>query len=127
MLQLIYISVSSAPITPALIERICIQSRKHNLEDEITGVLVTKGERFLQALEGPKTTVEDTFMRLVVDQRHTNVVVISRRMTTKREFGEWEMRHCGHGDYCDDALAKVHLIVEKASDASRSALADFLG
>lgn len=92
MLQLLYMSVATGPVTSDLVEGICSISRRNNHQNEITGVLITDAGRFFQALEGPKVTVEDTFMRMVVDPRHHSPHILSRRIITRREFGDWEMR-----------------------------------
>lgn len=126
MLQLLYTSISSGPLTPKLVDEICKQARRNNGRDEITGILVTKGLRFLQALEGPKSTVEDTFMRLIIDPRHHTVKVLRRRMITRREFGDWEMRHCAEVQDCPDVFSKIDFILEEAPEASKSDFADFV-
>lgn len=126
MLQIIYTSISTKPATAGVAEEICRQARDNNRRDEITGILTTKGERFLQVLEGPKATVEETFMRLVVDPRHRQVLVISRRMITRREFGDWEMAHYAAAGDCADIFAKVALILEKGPASSHDAFNEFV-
>ena len=81
------------------------RSGQNNRRDEITGFLPTKAGKYLQALEGPKDAVEDAFIRIIEDGRHDHMLVLSRRITTRREFGQWEMawyqdltQHSGFAD-----------------------------
>lgn len=90
MLQLLYIS-SARRTENVDLDRLFEQARRNNAREEITGLLYTDGRRFLQALEGPKTAVEDTFLRIIADPRHHALVLLSRRETSRREFGEWSM------------------------------------
>ncbi|MDQ0249595.1 hypothetical protein J2W22_001642 [Sphingomonas kyeonggiensis] len=90
MLQLLYIS-SARKNEVIDLDQLLAQAQRNNARDEITGLLYTDGRRFLQALEGPKTAVEDVFLRIIADPRHHALVLLSRRETTRREFGEWSM------------------------------------
>lgn len=90
MLQLLYIS-SARRDEVVDFDQLLAQAQRNNARDEITGLLYTDGHRFLQALEGPKAAVEDAFLRIIADPRHHALVLLSRRETTRREFGEWSM------------------------------------
>lgn len=110
MIQLIYLSTVSDEWDGRL-DLLCAQSRENNVRDEITGILIRRGDTFLQVLEGPRATVEDTFIRVVTDPRHHALDLLSRRVLTRREFGEWSM--IALTDACEygDALAQVAQIV----------------
>ncbi len=90
MNQLIYISTVS-PRVPIATEEILRVSRRNNARDGITGLLFFNGQRFLQALEGPQDAIERAIGRIRVDVRHRAIVVLSERIVTTREFGNWSM------------------------------------
>lgn len=107
MIQLVYISKASTRMCDRDIEAICEQGRRNNLRDEITGVLVERAGRFLQVLEGPQAATEDAFLRIILDPRHYDLTLLSRRMSTSRLFGPWAMRHCNSQKDCEAVAEKV--------------------
>ena len=89
-------------------------SRANNARDEVTGLLFTDGRRFLQVLEGPQTTVENTFLRIIADPRHRALVVLSRRETTGREFGNWSMAKRTFNETPDALSARIATLCRDA-------------
>lgn len=127
MLQLVYASIATTPLTDAEVDDLREQARSNNRRDEITGIMITKGDRFLQALEGPQSTVENTFLRIVVDPRHHALVLLSRRSIAKREFGDWDMRHCATLADCPENAEQFIALLERAGDNVRAAFAGLIG
>jgi hypothetical protein len=127
MLQLIYISSARAPVEDALLETILERSRVNNLRAGVTGLLVSGGRRFLQALEGPEQAVLDTYARIQADPRHFALVLISCRSVEERSFGDWSMAYEGAAEIPDGTgLAEtVGLLVERVAD--RNMRAQFTG
>jgi len=117
VIQLVYVSVAAEQLSESQVIDLRAQAQKNNARDEITGILVTQSGRFMQAIEGPQSTVEDTFLRIIVDPRHHSLALLSRRSIVKREFGEWEMWHCR-------ALKDCPLGIENFTTLLRSASAD---
>ncbi len=83
-------------------------------------------------LEGPRATVEDTFLRIIADPRHRALVLLSRREIDRREFGEWSMARrtfdeapdalsARVAELCRDADASVHGTFQGLIDARRAA------
>ena len=126
MLQLLYSSISTEPISLDIIENICAIFRRNNRRNEITGVLIADAGRFFQALEGPKVTVEDTFMRMVVDPRHHSPQILSRRLITRREFGEWEMRLFESLNDCPDMLEAYRHALDRGRETARNTFEEFM-
>lgn len=127
MIQLVYASIATTPLTDAELEDLRWQAQRNNLRDEITGIMVTRDDRFLQALEGPQATVENTFLRIIVDPRHHSLTLLSRRSITKREFGDWEMEHCETFADCPDIAARFIPLIERAPDSIREAFLELIG
>lgn len=57
----------------------------------LTGILLYDGRRFLQLLEGDRSTVETLFRKISQDDRHYNVSVLFDREASERAFGNWAM------------------------------------
>lgn len=90
MLQLIYISTSRG-VDRVGLDAILAASRRNNGRDEITGLLLFNGKRFLQALEGPQQLVETAYQRIRIDPRHRAPVILSAKHVEERQFGHWSM------------------------------------
>lgn len=67
------------------------QSRKHNSEKGITGILLCVRGNILQVLEGDQQAVEDLFNRVEQDTRHTDVSIAFKRPISQRLFPKWAM------------------------------------
>lgn len=93
MYQLAYISTFGLSVTAADIEAILNTARARNRADEITGILIADGIRFLQVLEGDRQKVEAAFARIGKDPRHFGVYQLLGREVDHRDFGEWEMAY----------------------------------
>lgn len=76
----------------AILSSILNTARRRNVEDEITGALICRGDLFLQMLEGPAAKVEQTYQRIRNDDRHLEVTQLMQRTITSRLFPAWAMR-----------------------------------
>ncbi len=75
----------------AAIESILSQSRQHNPQTGITGILCYGGGIFLQAIEGGRQPVSDLFGLIQKDARHKDVLLLHFEEITERRFGGWTM------------------------------------
>lgn len=98
MYRLLYISSARGVVTGAQLEDILRTSRRNNAADGITGLLVTGGPRFLQALEGERDRVERTYARIAADQRHCALVRLASGKVAARTFNGWAMGHAAGGE-----------------------------
>lgn len=81
-------------------------SRRRNKAVEVTGALLACGGWFLQALEGSKTAVTETYERIWEDPRHDEHKVIDEAAVSERLFSEWNM--CGlHLSPTDQQIVKT--------------------
>lgn len=111
MLQLIYTS-HVHPDWDRDLKLLCERSTRNNARDEITGILLCKDGKFLQVLEGPRVNVEDAFIRIITDPRHYSLMLLSRRMLTRREFGDWAMLGLEAGAERQAAIERAGRIIE---------------
>ena len=91
LMQLIYASTPFGFDNPTL-NSILSASRRNNERDDITGALICRADLYLQLLEGPRSAVTSTFHRILGDDRHLNVSLISCADIQTRLFPKWRMR-----------------------------------
>lgn len=101
LVRLLYASRAAAPVAPEVIDSILEQSRKHNPELGITGVLCQGGDVFMQVLEGGRAPVNRLYNQIVRDERHRDVVLLHYEEVAERCFAGWTMGQVN--------LAKVNL------------------
>lgn len=124
MHQIIYISTASGEATDGVVQAILNTSRRNNSRDGITGLLISDGKRYLQALEGDKALVEAAYARIKSDPRHKAVVILSNKLVGQPRFGCWDMAFMGSADTSDTpSLGEiVDRLVAEVSDPNIRAL-----
>jgi len=99
--RLVYFSTSTL-ITKrnvaAELKHILTASIRNNARLGITGGLLFNRKYFVQVLEGDRTGLSDTFTRICLDPRHTDVVLVESRVVSNRIFGAWSMGFAGRTD-----------------------------
>lgn len=113
--QILYISTVS-PSEMVNLNAILAVARRNNSANDITGLLMFNGKRFLQVLEGPSEAIDATFERIRRDPRHRGQVLLARKTIPQREFGDWSM---GFRDRAqEDSGAVYETICAKVADAN---------
>ena len=102
MYRLIYRSRSKEVIGWDLVREIMHTSEVHNSEVGVSGVLLATNSHYLQVLEGPYETVNETFMRIACDSRHTDIKLVSFSVIDARIFESWGMLGIGVFDLNKD-------------------------
>lgn len=89
--QLIY---TSRPFgfDASMLDDILVSARRHNGRAGITGALICRADLFMQLLEGPREAVTATFGRILRDDRHVEVALVSTADAEARLFPDWSMR-----------------------------------
>ena len=90
LVRLLYAS-RAVDNSAAAIENILSQSRLHNPECGITGILCYGGGIFLQAIEGGRMAVSELYGHIQHDARHKDVVLLHYEEIQERRFGGWTM------------------------------------
>ncbi|WP_114969034.1 BLUF domain-containing protein [Rhodoferax ferrireducens] len=90
LVRLLYAS-RAVDTSPNAIEAILTQSRLHNPECGITGILCYGGGIFLQAIEGGRMAVSELYGHIQRDPRHKDVVLLHYEEISERHFGGWTM------------------------------------
>ncbi|MDX2475782.1 MAG: BLUF domain-containing protein [Gammaproteobacteria bacterium] len=95
MYRLIYRSRSKTEITWDMVQQVMHTSEVHNEKAQVSGVLLATNTHFLQVLEGPYETVNETFMRIACDTRHDEMKLVSFNIIDARIFQAWGMLGIG--------------------------------
>ncbi|MGY8903778.1 MAG: BLUF domain-containing protein [Burkholderiales bacterium] len=91
LVRLLYVSRAADPANAEATESILGQSRQHNPQLGITGILCYGGGIFLQAIEGGRNAVSELYGHIQRDTRHKDVVLLHYEEITERRFGGWTM------------------------------------
>ena len=92
MVRLVYASkVRLDKLTSSELAHILMSSRTNNQSADITGLLLSNMECFLQVLEGPEHAVQALFTSIKSDPRHYSVTLIYELPITRRLFHDWAM------------------------------------
>lgn len=118
LLCLVYVSRSVAPAGDAEMLDLLRQSRANNLRDDITGLLLYRSGRFMQALEGPHDLVHALYRRIVVDNRHTAVTTLIKFRTDARAFADWSMGFAHMDRIPEEDRAAFSPFLEQEFDAA---------
>ncbi len=91
LVRLLYVSRANDANPAAAIESIMAQSKAHNPERGITGLLCYGGNIFMQVLEGGRMEVNELYGHIARDPRHRDVAVLKYEEITERRFSGWTM------------------------------------
>lgn len=125
MRQITYISTlrtGEASSTFKDVERV---SHANNARDDLSGLLMFDGLRFLQVLEGPEESVERALARIRADKRHFALVTLSDRTVERRSFGGWAMLCRDVGANCDTLEAMLQPFLANADRNTRATFESF--
>ncbi|CAN5302065.1 hypothetical protein BH09PSE1_BH09PSE1_03960 [soil metagenome] len=90
--QLVYVSTATEPARSAIeVSDILEQSVRNNPANNITGALAFTPTRFVQLLEGSVSSLDVLLLKLFIDPRHSNLVIIGRIPIKARSFDAWSM------------------------------------
>ena len=89
--RLVYRSKSTSDIGSLALFNLLTEARKKNERLDITGHLIFDGEFFTQWIEGPAKSIGSLWESLLKDDRHNQIILISRTPIENRRFSEWSM------------------------------------
>lgn len=76
-----------------IVQSIVSQSRQHNPQHGITGVLCHSDQVFMQVLEGGREAVNTLYSHILRDTRHTDVILLDYEEILERRYAGWTMGH----------------------------------
>ncbi len=108
-----YISSFAQDLSDDEIEDIARQATKKNAEDEITGVLMAKGDVFFQIIEGPEENIDRLFTNILKDPRHEKIITLGIQIgDLKRLFPDWNMKEINLDTSTSERLQPVRAIID---------------
>ena len=109
MYQIIYVSTAAEPIDESGLLEILSQSRANNERDQITGMLLYKTGRFMQAIEGIEENVSKLYEVIKKDSRHRSVDTLRSEYRPSRDFPYWTMgfQNLDSDDAHHDGFTKI--------------------
>lgn len=91
LVTVVYSSTATQPFDSSALFDLLRYSRAKNSEADLTGMLLYRGGRFIQVLEGPPAAIDGLVESIERDSRHTDMRVLLREPITERSFGDWTM------------------------------------
>ena len=91
MLQIIYISQARSALAPHELVDLVARSSRRNERAGITGALYYGGGFFVQAIEGDQASVMRLYAKILDDERHHDVQLLTVRPLQERFFPAWGM------------------------------------
>ena len=89
--RVVYVS-EKTNVSDTTLKDIIASSKKNNLEEDITGCLLSGSNSFLQLLEGPADFIDTLYSKISKDNRHGNVVTLCDEIIDQRLFLSWSMK-----------------------------------
>ncbi|MCC8409966.1 BLUF domain-containing protein [Mucilaginibacter sp. UR6-1] len=91
MFNIIYLSTATTLLNDFELAEILSISRDNNVAKQLTGMLLYADGTFMQVLEGEKEEVMRTYHKILLDERHKNVIELAAGPLDTRNFPEWSM------------------------------------
>jgi len=98
---IIYISRAKQNLTSGDLADLRDLADARNRSEDITGLLLFDGTRFIQALEGDAAAVRAVMNRIAKDPRHDNISYFRPIKTGFRQFKSWTTEYQDNRDPCE--------------------------
>lgn len=95
---IIYISRAKQNFTSGDLADLRDLADARNRSEDITGLLLSDGARFIQALEGDAAAVQAVMDRIAKDSRHDNISYFRPITTNCRQFRKWTTEYLAERD-----------------------------
>lgn len=108
LISLIYVSKATLGTvsTDTDLAALLNSARKHNAARAISGALIFTGAGFAQILEGEAEPVHELLDKILLDSRHSEVVVLREWFIDERLFEDWALAYAGPSAYVARVMAK---------------------
>jgi len=74
------------------LDEILLKSQFNNKATNITGALLCRHDIYCQFLEGPEKELNMTYSKILLDDRHVDIQLLSSGSARRRLFANWAMR-----------------------------------
>lgn len=104
--RLAYVSYANTVMTDSEIKKILEKSQANNKKAKVSGVLIYSDRFFFQCLEGEREEINQTYLRIANDTRHSKCVVIAYSQIHSRLFPAWSMAYVSFNGLGNDLVFK---------------------
>lgn len=121
LISLVYTSTASAPFRETALAHLLDQARSLNGARDVTGMLLYRGERFIQVLEGPAHVVRRLARTIGQDARHRDMRILMDEPIEERQFDDWTMGYRtlqGERDHAPSGFRDSFADLEDADERS---------
>jgi hypothetical protein len=91
MFQLIYASTPTVKFSFGQLKELAESASNSNNKKVITGLLVYGNGHFMQVLEGPQDTINEVYLKIAQDKRHTDLRILDYSSILSKKFNQWGM------------------------------------
>ncbi len=91
MIQILYISSATNPMSTEQLLILLNQCIANNKNNGVTGMLLYGNATFMQALEGEENVIDEIYVKIQNDLRHTNIKLLHRKTIQRRQYSDWTM------------------------------------
>lgn len=117
--HLVYISEAAEDISYTDIRDILDVSRRNNVQEAITGLLIFREGHFLQLLEGDEKSVRNVLGKILLDDRNYSLRVLIEAEGESRLFANWAMAFYD-GDISPSSTEDLISLFDTCLDGSHS-------
>ncbi|PKF61126.1 blue light sensor protein [Psychromonas sp. psych-6C06] len=110
--RLIYVSTITDKFEASSLEDILRIGRKNNSKNGITGMLCFQRKYFIQCLEGSRKAINETYNKIINDERHTDIMILEYNPIHVREFNDWCMGYIPTSQFTDPLILKFSTSVD---------------
>jgi class 3 adenylate cyclase len=120
MKRITYVSTSTKPLSQATLDEIASVSARNNARSNVTGILLSGGDIFLQILEGEALEVDRVLERIRKDPRHDDLQLIKvENSAPDRLFPDWSMQAIRLDDISDALIQAIRIILANMTESRR--------
>ncbi|MBR7801515.1 BLUF domain-containing protein [Undibacterium fentianense] len=112
LVRLLYASRAVDGNLNETVQNIMQQSREHNPQHGITGILCHSDQVFMQVLEGGREAINTLYSHIVRDSRHQDVVLLHYEEISERRYSGWTMGQANLGKINPSILLKYSALPE---------------
>lgn len=110
--RLIYASTITENFASTSLEDILKVGRINNTNNGITGMLCFNNKYFIQCLEGSRKAVNDTYNKILTDERHTDIMLLEYSQIDERVFSDWCMGCIPKSKFTDPLILKFSASID---------------
>jgi len=131
--QLVYVSNHAIHFSDDDLSQLMKKARTKNKRLNITGLLLSDNQHFLQVIEGPEISINELISDILADERHNKIdIIFNNENIFEREFSRWSMGYKILGkdlpdDYkaLDNRLKDILSVAKPNGDLAHQLLIEF--